>query len=253
MTTLQNIQITEGPFFFGYDGALVVTGNTAATVAPATFRDSTNSMTMITTVTTTLSTSSVALNALDTGTVAASTFYAVYMVADVQNRNPTGFLISTSTTGPVLPQGYSCWLRIGWLLTDGSSHLLKFQQAGNGGGRWYQWQTAINVLSAGTSATFAAVSLATAMPLIANPVRLIISYTPNTAGNTVLIRPTGSTETSLTPIQLTGVVAAKAQIVANQEIITLLSSGNPSIDYELTSASDSCSIWVSGFNDYIGI
>lgn len=252
MTTLQNIQITEGLIYFGYDGQLVATGNTAATITACTFRDSTNSMTMSTTGTTTLSTASVGVNALDTGAVAASTFYAVYMIGDVQNRNATGFVLSTATSGPLLPAGYSSWLRVGWLLTDGSKNLLKFQQTGNASMRLYQWTTAISVLSAGTSATFAAVSLAAGMPLQATPVNLIISYTANSAGNNVLIRPTGSTETTLTPINITSPAASHA-LAVNQQILPLLSAGNPSIDYILASGSDACSIWVSGFTDYIGI
>ena len=252
MTTLQNIPIVEGNVFWVSGLKLARTGNTAATVTAGYCRDSLNQVTMSTSVTTTLTLAGTGLNGLDTGTIAASTFYAVYMIADVQNRNATGFLISTNATTPLLPQGYSNYERIGWLLTDSSSHVLPFEQAGPAGTRIYQWDTAIRVLNAGTSATFAAFTLQTAMPSLAIPVNLTVSFTANAAGDTGLIRPTGSTETTLTPIQIGSPAASHALVVSNQQIIPILVTGNPSLDY-IVAASGSMTVWVAGFTDYIGL
>lgn len=249
--TIQNIQSYEGPVFFGLNGTLSRASNTTATISSASFRDSQNQMTMTTTASTTLNFSVVGANGIDTGTIAASTPYAVYMVGDVQNRNSPAFVASTSFSAPVMPQGYSNYLRIGFLLTDGSSHLLPFEMAGNGLSRSYQWDAGIRVLNAGTSTSFAAFTLETAMVPRANPVQLQLSTTPNTAGDIALIRPTGSSEATLTPIRLSGVVASQPQIVSSQWITPIIVSSKPSLDYK-GAASGSLTVWVTGFIDYIG-
>lgn len=61
-----------------------------------------------------------ALNALDTGTVATSTWYAVYAIAKADGSLP-GFLASTNYTSPTLPSGYTLYSRVGSLRTAGSA------------------------------------------------------------------------------------------------------------------------------------
>ncbi len=251
--TLQNIPIVEGPVFWVSGLRLARASDTTATVAAGYARDSQNQMTLSTSASVTINMATNGINGLDTGSFAASTSYAVYMVGDVQGRNDTGFVASTSATAPTLPAGYSNYVRIGWLRSDGSTHLLAFQQAGSAGTRIYQWNAAIVALAGGSSATFAAVTLETCMPAsLQTPASLILSFTPNAEADIALIRPTGSAEATLTPIKMTGVTAAKAQYISNQVIIPITVSSKPSIDY-LVTASGALSIWVSGYTDYIGL
>lgn len=250
MTNPQNLPISEIPVSYTSGLLLTKASSTTLSAALGRARDSQNQMDMITTAATTINFGSTGLNALDTGAIAASTWYAIYMIADVQNRNATGFVASTSATAPTMPFGYSNYRRIGWAKTDGSSHILAFYQTGAGSVRSYQWDVSISVLAAGTSATFAAISLAAAMPLQVSPVILNASFTPNTAADTAQMRPTGSTEATLTPIVLSSVVASKAQYFSSLMIIPQLSSSNPSLDY-IVATSGSLSVWVSGYVDYV--
>ena len=68
-----------------------------------------------------------AVNKLDTGTIASSTVYHVYLIS---NGTTTGGLASTSATSPTLPSGYTYYMRVGAMITDGSSHLYKTKQRG---------------------------------------------------------------------------------------------------------------------------
>jgi hypothetical protein len=71
-----------------------------------------------------------ASGALDTGTIANSTWYHVHLI----KRTDTGVvdvLISLSPTAPTLPTNYALFRRIGSMLTNGSAQWIKFIQDGD--------------------------------------------------------------------------------------------------------------------------
>ena len=228
---------------------LAVASNTTLTVAAGQARDSNNVVDMATTATTTINTAVTGLNGLDTGTLAASTWYYVYMIADSSNYNATGFVASTSATTPTLPFGYDSYRRIGCVRSDGSSHFIVSTQIGNGTTRKYFYNAFIAVLSAGTASTYTAVDLSGAVPPLTNTaVNLMASYTPATAANTAVFRPTGSSATSI--LTISGVVAAKAQDL-QIELLSGIASSKAEIDYQLASGSDALTLNVLGFTDNI--
>ncbi len=67
-------------------------------------------------------------NRLDTGSLAAHTWYYVYLIS---NGTTTATLASISSTSPTLPSGYTYFMRIGAMQTDGSSNLYRTIQKGN--------------------------------------------------------------------------------------------------------------------------
>ena len=66
---------------------------------------------------------------LDTGSIAADTWYHVFLI--IKSDGTSDVLISTSLTSPTLPSGYSYKRRLGSLLMDGSAHITAFQQFGD--------------------------------------------------------------------------------------------------------------------------
>jgi hypothetical protein len=67
-------------------------------------------------------------NGLDTGTVAASTWYSVWVI---NNGTTTAGLLSLSATAPTMPSGYTFQARIGWIRTDSvNKYPLSFTQRG---------------------------------------------------------------------------------------------------------------------------
>lgn len=66
---------------------------------------------------------------LDTGTVAADTWYAVHLIGKADGT--VDALFSTSATAPTMPAGYTLSRRIGWRLTDGAAEFLPCVQDGN--------------------------------------------------------------------------------------------------------------------------
>jgi hypothetical protein len=224
--------------------------NTTLTVSAGICRDSTNTFDMTLAATATISAAAIGANGLDTGTLGASTYYYVFIIGSSIGSAATACLISTSATQPYMPKGYDIFRRIGVVLTDGSSHFLKFYQTGSYSAKRYQYD-ALVPFSAITSATWVAQSLTAAIPPVAQIALMNAAYTPAVAGNGFGVRPTGSSvSVTYAPIQGTGVVAAKAQTLPYFEVTPLLSSGNLSIDVIVTS-SDSLVLGVIGFIDSI--
>lgn len=77
----------------------------------------------------TLNTAASGANGLDTGTLAASTWYSIWVIS---NGSTVAALASLSATAPTMPSGYTFKARVGWLRTDasGNKYPLNFVQFG---------------------------------------------------------------------------------------------------------------------------
>jgi hypothetical protein len=171
---------------------------------------------------------------LDIGALVADTLYAVYVIGDSYGINPTSAILSLSFDAPSLPGevqgGYDMYRRIGAVLTDGGGHILPFYQTTNVNGtdRTMYYDAQIPVLTAGTSAAYAAVSLAAFMPAQATNVTLEVELTPTAAGDAINFRPTGSTS-------VFGYAAMSGDVTAQEHIDTIVIpiSALGSFDYKV--------------------
>lgn len=204
---------------------------------------------------TTLNAAVVGLNGIDTGALAASSVYAVYAVADQAGYNPSGFLLSLSATTPLLPNGvfpshYNTFVRIGWAVTDASSHFKVLFCSGAGTTVKYTYDVPIAVLTTGAASTQTAISLATVVPAVnLIPVQLGCALTPAAASRTATLCTSGGTIASSRNI-LTGQVAAVV-VTQVQEIPATLISSLPKVDYIMSNADSSLTMYVVGFTDYL--
>lgn len=104
---------------------------------------------------------------LDTGSEAASTWYAVHVIADSSATNSPAALLSTSATAPTLPGGYDLFRRVGWVRNDASSDFVPFYQAGTGLNRQVFYTDFVanrQVLSGGAAVGFASVDASAVLP-----------------------------------------------------------------------------------------
>lgn len=76
-----------------------------------------------------ISTALTGVNGLDTGAIAVSTWYSLWVIWD---GTTTAGLLSLSATAPTLPSGYTHKARVGWIRTDGTANKypLSFKQFG---------------------------------------------------------------------------------------------------------------------------
>lgn len=91
-------------------------------------------------------------NGLDTGSEAANTWYYVWAIKNLSSGIVAG-LLSTSSSSPTMPSGYTKKRRIGVVRNNGASNFLMFRQTGIGNDREYQYygmQVGHTVISGGT-------------------------------------------------------------------------------------------------------
>ena len=96
--------------------------------------------------------------ALDTGTIAASTWYHWHLIGKLDGT--ADWLCSLSATAPTMPSGYSLKRRVFSMKTNGSSQWPLFKQVGN----TFLWDTKVKDLD--TSAAGAAASVTLSVPPI---------------------------------------------------------------------------------------
>ena len=191
--------------------------------------------TRLTTVSVTISTLTTGANGLDTGTVAASSFYAAFVIFNPGTSTTAG-LLSLSETNPALPSGYTYSARVGVVATDGSANLMRSIQLG----KRFQYVVSASVTTAyppigtTTSATLASMSVTTTVPT-SNSIAVIHLFAGNSTTGTIAISPNNLTSpTSLTvnpsPLAVSsGISLAGSFILEAAAIYAATSTGTLSV------------------------
>lgn len=232
------------PFYYVNNLQQSWVSTTSIQVAAGQCRDSTNTYDIVIPSAITLNAAVNGINGLDTGSLASLTWYAVYAVADSSGFKTPGVMLSTSSSKPTLPFGYSIFRRIGWVLTDSSSHILLMYEVGNGEIRKVFFDAIINIGSI-SSASWTVLSCATAIPPTSNIGFFEYKYTPASAGNALQIRLAGSSSTATQ--SYVGTVASQAQTGFNEIYV----GTSQSIAVQSTSGSDTAVFYGIGYEDHL--
>lgn len=246
MSGLGSIPIVNLPYKCAQDLQSTWVTNTTLGVAAGQCRDSTNTFDMVLPEAVVVDAGRVGANGIDTGTLAATKMYALFLIADVVSGNPTSALLSLSPTTPYLPEGYSIFRLIGWWATDGSSHFLLGYNSGNFNDRKFLYDTArATSITAGNATSYTLVDLSNLVPVLDNVnVNLYCSFTPGAAGRTLSLQPAGGTGASITVSgQVTSVV-----VTDNVNVVAKLSSAVPKIAYKVSNSGDAVALSVLGFD-----
>ena len=225
------------------------TPNTLLDIGAGSTLDSTGTFQLTSSSNITINAATNGLNGLDTGTFAASTVYAVYLIADPVTLKPIGGMLSLSYTQPLMPFGYSAFALLGFATSDASVHFLK--------GYWTDTDSATRIffydapqatsVTAGTNTAYAtgAIALTTLVPSINNlPVYINSSFIPgNAAGDTLTMQPFNATGDAVT---ITGQVTT-VHVTTQSLLLAQLGTGVPKINYKVTNAGDTAAINVGGY------
>lgn len=185
------------------------------------------------------------INGLDTGSLGASLFYYIFVIADSANKHVTGVIASLSSTAPVLPFGYDSIRLIGAVKSDGSSHILAFYEAGNGNTRFFEWDApiAVTVTASGTSATYSAMDLSTGVPASSYGQATVYAiWDPNAAGDILNFTPSGATGDYIVNTAITTAIQDFSFVIK-----PLTVSSVPKVSYKI-SAGTLTGVKVMGFN-----
>lgn len=240
------------------------TPNTKLDVAAGICRDSTNtfdlnlgnfnsqvSATQSADVSTTINAAANGVNGLDTGSLAASTVYYVYVIADTLNGEPTAALLSANapSTGPLMPNNYNAFRHVGYAVTDASSHFLLAYVSGNNNARTLMFDAPqATAVTAGNAASYTDVVLTAFVPAVQNtPVYIASNFNPGAASRTLSLQPVNATGDAVTIIgQVTSV-----HITSINKVMARLETGAPKIAYKVSNSGDAAALNVAGFDFYI--
>lgn len=231
-----------GSFIPAYANGLAIsnnatTPNTKLDVAAGGILDSTGTFQLVSSASVTINAANHGLNGIDTGSLAASTVYAVFLVADPVTLETTGAMISLSYTNPLMPFGYSAFALIGFVTTDSSAHLLKgYWTAGDSATRSFYYDAPILCLNAGTQTSYTGVALTTFVPAVNNtPVYMFSNFTANAAADIENLQGYNSTGDAVTIIA--PVAGATAHTTSSNTVLAQLNSTAPSIKYKVSAGS----------------
>lgn len=245
--------MTVQNFPLSYRSPLVVTGlnvsvasNTTLTIAAGYAKDSDNIIDIKLASAATLNAATTGADGLDTGSLANSTMYYLYLITDTVNKR-VATLLSASSSAPLMPYGYDGKLLIAFALTDGSAHFLPMVQTGYYNEKWYRWGTMISVVSGGSANTDTAVDCSAAVPAVAQvEIFIYADFTPATANDYATVKYYLATDGD----KIIGSVASKAN--SNSFIVpSVLVTGVPKVEYCNSAASGSTNVLVTGFKHTI--
>ncbi len=185
------------------------------------------------------------LNGLDSGSVAASTVYALYLVADPVTQQPDGAMLSLSSSGPLMPFGYSAWALLGYVTTASDSDiLLGYWSAGNSSRRLFTYDAPILALNAGAATSYTGVALTAFVPPVNNSsIYMYMLFAGNAAAGVANLQGYNSVgdQISLIAPVATGV----ANTTENVWVLAQLNSAAPSIKYKVNAGA--LSLYVNGY------
>lgn len=252
MTAPNNVPIVNLGML--YVNGLEITNNGTSpdeiiNIAAGQCRDSTNVFDMVLSSSVAVSNLLSGVGGLDTGTVAASKVYAVYLISDPISGIATAGILSLSQSQPLMPFGYSAFRKIGYAVTDATSDFLLMKISGNNNYRWLNYDVpAATAVTAGNSATYAAVTLTALVPAVAScPVMIESNWTANAAADTMALQGFGATGDTVKYIA--GVAGATAHTLVRDYVQSELDSGVPKINYKVSAGT--VAINVAGFQYFI--
>lgn len=224
----------------------VTTPNTKLDIAAGSCLDSTGTFQMVSAAPIIINAASSGLNGLDTGVLVLSTVYAVYLVSDPVTQQPTGAMISTSLTGPLMPFGYSAWALVGYIATDASVHFLAGYWSDNDAPRRLFLFDApqATAVTAGAATSYTGVALTKWVPALNNVLAVVnTSFVPAAASRLLDLQGGASTGDQ---IIITGQVAAVV-VTTQSQVLAQLVTGVPTVNYKVSNADSNVAVNVAGY------
>lgn len=224
---------------------------TVLDVAPGSCLDSTGTFQLSLPLAVKINAANVGLNGLDTGVLAASKVYAVYLVCDPVTQQASGAMISLAYgagNAPLLPYGYSAYALIGYVTTDSSIHFLKGYWSDNDAARRvFTYDVFISVGSTSTEAAYTNVDLTKFVPLVNNlRTQIYASIVPGVAGNFLSLQGGNATGAQALVVGQATSVASTATVNVLAQTVSLASVPSPVINYK-NSGTDTIALSVAGY------
>jgi hypothetical protein len=176
-------------------------GTTTFSLAPGMCRDSTDSMDLtygfvddfnnVNNQTIILDVAKNGANGLDTGSIAANTWYSVYVIGSSTNQSPVALIATLSSNEkPYLPAGYDCYRLRTFFRVDNSSSIIRFNALYDGASIEYNFLEDVLPLTGGAATTLTDLIVDSSIPPVQTAImNLGFGFTPAAAGNVLELQP----------------------------------------------------------------
>lgn len=244
--TIPNNPIVNAGLLYVNGLRLIYATNTSIGVSEGAARNSTNVADIILQESVVVDAQNIGVNGIDTGSLVANAYYAVYIIGDSTDNYPGAIVISLSSNNPYLPLGYDMYRRIGWVKTDGLAHIAPFEQMGLDQVRKYYYAVPINILTNGSATTFTLTGVGSSVPLPLTTREILVSltYTPSAATNSAQFQISNTLFGPAPMIQFgCGVAATQFGTLTLPTLFNF-------IIYKVF-AGDTLTLNVSGYTDYL--
>ena len=233
------------------------TANVVVTADELIVENASNAYVTLRSISLTIAGTTTGANALDTGTIATSTWYSVWVI---YNGTTTAGLLSTSATSPTLPSGYTHKARVGWIRTDatGNKYPLAFKQYGRrvhyvvaaGSNVTGMPQLFTGLTGNPTTPTYTATSVVNFVPTTASQIRIFAVTVGSGAFGTVAPNGgygtfNGTTVSASNPAPI-NVTSGGGAVQGPQFCDLFLESANI---YIASSGGSGISVWCAGWED----
>lgn len=182
---------------------------------------------------------------LDTGSEAASTPYALFVIADTVTENTPKVMFSLSGTAPTMPSGYDIFRLVQWVGNDSSSDMIGFKQSGNGTTKkvyYLSMGSDLLVLTSGTATSFTDVDCSALVPEGVTEILTTWAFVNTAASDFCRVRDKDSPSTDLNLFRL-GIISPNNAIFSTP----MTCDSDRKIQYNVDGASSSLSIYILGY------
>lgn len=193
-------------------------------------------------------------NGRDAGSEAANTWYHVWIIYNA-TTDTYAALLSTSSTAPTMPSGYTHKRRVGVVRNDGSSNFRPFAQVVNVSRvREYHYdevsEATLEVLTAGTATTWTDVNLSSLVPSTSTLALLLAAYSCDNAPlvSWLELRPNGTSIAN--PVhRVYNATDNAADPGVTSDTFKMRTDASQVIEYQVNA--ENAWIWVKGFVDIV--
>lgn len=138
-------------------------------------------------------------NGLDSGSLANSTWYAVYVIYNPTTQTVAG-LVSSNGSNPTMPSDYTAKARLGWFRTNGSAQFHRIIQRG----RRAQYivsasvTTTLPLMDSGSKSAWTSITLSNFVPTTASAIHVSLANRYNAGSySNVVVAPNSNYGTSI--------------------------------------------------------
>lgn len=222
------------------------TGNSTVSVGIGECSDQNNVLDMEIKSTVVVDLSTNGVNGLDSGTVAADTWYYLYAITNSKNNYEAQAIFSKNRIEPQLPHPYDSYRLIDYWRTDNSSNIIEAANTGEGNYRskWYKDKIIIASYSTDTNWVVSGLTNSGVPPIPSGAVVYFqTKYTPNSTSGFFQLSDFNNATTPMT-VKLE-VAAAEFEIPVNHRV--RFDGVNSYIYSKISHASDVIELYTLGF------